>query len=128
MYEYMKLAAHFFNMYFHYEMADHELPPRYKLDPVSMYNFSLDCGVTASMNMYWFYFRRLFGSEHHKNGWRGARKMILESYRDKLGNMSNSMYWSYSYYDDEEETESSRRRLPMRGPFPLQCPFGCDHL
>ena len=113
MYEYMDFASHFFNMYFTYEMVDHELPPRYKLDPVSMYNFSLDCGVTASMNMYWVYFQRLFGSEHHKNGWLGARKKLLKLYMEKLNYKPSSMYWSYSYYDDDASQE---------------CPFGCDLL
>ena len=112
MFEFMELAKPFFNMYFHYEMADHELPPRYKLDPVSMYNFSLDCEITASMNRYWFYYKRLFGSEHHKNGWLGARKMILKLYKEKLNYFPQSMYWSYSYYDDA----------------PQECPFGCDLL
>ena len=126
LYEFMELAKPFFNRYFQYELADHELPPRYKLDPASMYNFSFDedCIVTASMNRYWFYYRRLFGSEHHKNGWLGARKMILELYRDELHYFPPNLYWSYSYYDDEEDNG----RLPRQGPFPLECPCGCDHL
>ena len=117
LYEFMELAKPFFNVYFTYEMADNELPPRYKLNPVSMYNFSFDSidPETASMNRYWFYFRRLFGSEHHKNGWLGARKKLLKLYMEKLNYKPSSMYWSYSYYDEVDDA-------------PQECPFGCDHL